>query len=459
MKLEFVGAVGTVTGSKTLVTAGKSRVLVDCGMFQGFKELRERNWQRPPFDPRQLDAVVLSHAHLDHSGWVPRLVKEGFTGPIYCTPSTHDLCKLLLMDSGYLQEEDAAYANRKGYSKHDPALPLYTQKDAERALRQFVEVDWDAPLRLTDELAVTLLPAGHILGASLVCVEDGRSRVVFSGDLGRPTDLIMKPPRQLDRADWLVLESTYGNRRHPSTSPLEQLAEVVNRTTERNGTVLVPAFAVGRTQALLRALQLLKQRKAIPDVPVWLDSPMATNATELYVRHHKEHRLTDEQAQALWKGVNLSLTAQDSMHLDFTRGARVIVSAAGMLTGGRVLHHIKAFAPDPRNTLLFSGFQAGGTRGAHILGGADEIRVHGFPVEVQCEVARIDALSAHADQQELIDWLQGMEAPPLHIYLNHGEPEAVEALRRPTSPRPDGPWPHRPCPPWRLQSWRVAVLP
>jgi metallo-beta-lactamase family protein len=430
MKLDFLGAAGTVTGSRTLVTSGNTKLLVDCGLFQGFKELRLRNWDRPPFDPSDIDAVVLTHAHLDHSGWVPRLVKEGFTGPIYCTPGTHGLCRLLLMDSGYLQEEDAAHANRDGYSRHRPALPLYTQDDAEQSLGHFRDLPWDTPFHLSDDIEVTLLPAGHILGASMARLRAGDRTVVFSGDLGRPQDLIMEPPRQLAHTDWLVLESTYGDRLHSDEDPVAQLAEVVVRTMERGGTLLIPSFAVGRAQSLLWAIHLLKGRGAIPDVPVYLDSPMAVNSTELYVANAAAHRLTPKQAKGLWEDVRLVRSAEESKKLSKRKGRMIIISAAGMLTGGRVLHHLRAFAGDHRNTLMFSGFQPSGTRGAQILRGADRVKVHGKYVDIDCEVTRVDAFSAHADRDEILSWLGGLSEPPLHIYLNHGDPEASEALRQ-----------------------------
>ncbi|MBW2257337.1 MAG: LOG family protein [Deltaproteobacteria bacterium] len=430
MKLEFLGAAGTVTGSRTLVTVGNTKLLVDCGLFQGFKELRLRNWDRPPFDPGALDAVVLTHAHLDHSGWIPRLVKEGFTGPIYSTPGTHGLCRLLLMDSGYLQEEDAAHANRDGYSRHQPAQPLYTQDDAERSLGQFHDLPWDTPLNLSDDVEVSLLPAGHILGASMVRLRNGDRTVVFSGDLGRPRELIMEAPRRVEHTDWLVLESTYGDRLHSDGDPLDQLSDVVVRTMERGGTLLIPSFAVGRAQSLLWAIRVLKARGTIPDVPVYLDSPMAVNSTELYVQNAAAHRLTPAQAKGLWEDVRLVHTAEESKKLDRRKGPMIIISAAGMLTGGRVLHHLRTFAGSHRNTLLFSGFQAGGTRGAQILRGAKRVKVHGKYVDIDCEVARLDAFSAHADRDEILEWLEGFSEPPLHVYLNHGEPHASEALRQ-----------------------------
>ena len=429
MKLQFLGGAGTVTGSRTLVTAGHTTLLVDCGLFQGFKDLRLRNWERFPVPPEHIDAVVLTHAHLDHSGWIPRLIKEGFRGPVYASASTRALARLLLLDSGYLQEEDAAHANRHGWSKHRPALPLYTKAEAEASLAYFEDVAWDDPFQVGD-LELRLRPAGHILGASLVRVDDGHHSVLFSGDLGRANDLVMRPPADPPACDALVLESTYGNRDHPSTDAVEQIAEVVRRTTERGGVLLIPAFAVGRTQALLRALQILKERREIPDVPVYLDSPMATNCTELYVQHSDEHRLSAEEAKGLWEHVHLVPTPDDSKRVDHQKGPMVVISASGMLTGGRVLHHLAAFARNKRNTLLFSGYQAAGTRGASILDGAREVKVHGKVVPIECEVARIDAMSAHADRGEILDWLHRFERPPGRVWLNHGEPAASDALRQ-----------------------------
>ncbi len=428
MQLQFFGGVSTVTGSRTLVEGGGQRVLIDCGMFQGYKDLRLRNWEKFPIDPATIDAVVLTHAHLDHSGLIPRLVKQGFNGAIYTSRGTRALARLLLLDAGWLQEEDAAHANRGGWSKHKPALPLYTRDDAEASLKHFVDLPWQAPLKLGG-LTFTLRPAGHILGASTVHVTDGGTSVLFSGDLGRREDLVMRPPVDPPDADVVVLESTYGDRDHPPIDPLDQLGAVIRRTADRGGVLLIPAFAVGRTQSILRGIQILRDRGDIPMIPVYLDSPMATESTDLYVQHADEHRLTQDEAQALWRDVRMVPTPIDSMRLDRQPGPMIVVSAAGMLTGGRVLHHLVAFGGAPENTLLFSGFQAGGTRGASILQGNRRVKVHGQWIDIGCEVDRIDTLSAHADREELVAWLARMRHRPQRVLLNHGEPGAADALR------------------------------
>lgn len=430
MQLQFLGAAGTVTGSKTLITAGDTRVLVDCGLFQGYKALRERNWGRLAVDPGDIDAVVLTHAHIDHSGYLPRLIALGFRGPVYCTPPTADLLGLLLPDSGHLQEEDARYANKRGFSKHRPAKPLYTEEQARKSLRYLRPRAWSSPLDI-GPLTITFEPAGHILGASMVRVEGPGGSVLFSGDLGRPHDALMPPPADVsDPPDVLVLESTYGDRRHGAEDPVDALADVVSRTAARGGMVIVPAFAVGRTQAVLYGLFTLKRAGRIPaDLPVFVNSPMAVDTTELYLAHASQHRLSHEETRAMCSSARLVRSVEESKQLNQRSGPGVVISASGMLTGGRVLHHLKAFAPDRRNTLLFVGFQAAGTRGAAILEGAKRVKVHGKYVPIDCEVARIDAWSAHADHVEILDWLSRWPGPPGHVLLNHGEPHAAEAMR------------------------------
>ncbi|MCB9762246.1 MAG: LOG family protein [Alphaproteobacteria bacterium] len=431
MRLQFLGGAETVTGSRTLVESGGRRVLVDCGLFQGFKELRLRNWEDLPVRARTIDAVVLTHAHLDHSGWIPRLVCSGFKGPVYCTQATADLCALLWVDAAHIFELDAEQANREGWSRHDPALPLYTQDEARAALAHLKPVGWGAPVDLGQGLSATLLPAGHILGASMAILRDKDGSVLFSGDLGRPDDLIMRPPTHPDApVDHLVLESTYGDRLHGDEDVLKRLAQVVNETAERGGVLLVPAFAVGRSQVLLYALELLQQREEIPPIPIYLDSPMAVDTTELYLKNLDQHRLSEEEAASSWRQTRLLHSADESMALADQPGPYVLVSASGMLTGGRVLHHLKRLAPGEQNTILFVGYQAPGTRGAALLGGAPEVRVHGRDIPVQCHVARIDGLSAHADQAELLAWLRGLPGAPRTVMLNHGEPHAADALRR-----------------------------
>jgi metallo-beta-lactamase family protein len=430
MELEFLGGAGTVTGSKCLVHTSGAQILLDCGLFEGFKHLRRRNRSRLAFEVTDLDAVVLTHAHLDHSGYVPSLVAQGYRGPVYASPGTIALCGILWPDSGRLHEEDARYAARMGFSKHDPPLPLYTEHDADVALGSLVALDVDRPRSLGGETEARIDTAGHILGASLVRLNDEQGSVLFSGDVGRPDDLVMPPPSSRLSGDALVLESTYGDRRHPDQDPVSALGEIVRRTVERSGTVLIPAFAVGRTQAVLVALDRLRRAGEIPPVPIFLDSPMAIAATKAYLQHRAEHRLGPDELDALESTARLLPTVDDSKSLNRFRGPCVIISAAGMLTGGRVLHHLARLAPDPRTTIVLVGYQAAGTRGASLLAGERSLKVHGARVPVRCNVERIDTLSAHADQDELVAWVRSLDPMPSTVFVNHGEPEAAEALRR-----------------------------
>ncbi len=431
MRLQFLGAAGTVTGSKYLLDSGRARVLVDCGLFQGLKALRLRNREPFPVDPAGIDAVVLTHAHIDHSGYLPLLVKQGFRGVVHCTPATHDLCKLLLPDSGRLQEEDAAYANRRGFSKHDPALPLYTEEDALKSLQLFRTVGYDTDIELGDGLRARFAPAGHILGSAIVTVTDGDGhRVLFSGDLGRPHDPVMKPPRQPPQTDWLLAESTYGDRLHERVAAWDELQPILSRTVARGGVVVIPAFAVGRAQVLLHGIARLKRAGRLPrSVPVFLDSPMAIDVTDLYLRHREDHRLDDAECEALRDVATFINTVEQSKRLGGMHGPMIIIAASGMATGGRVVHHLKTFAPDPRNTVLFSGHQAAGTRGAAMLDGARTIRIHGQDVPVRAEVAVLSSLSAHADHEEMLDWMHQLPKPPRMTWLVHGDPDAAAAMR------------------------------
>lgn len=430
MQLTFLGGAETVTGSKFLVEVGGTRVLIDCGLFQGLKMLRLRNWERLPVDPRTIDAVLLTHAHIDHSGYLPRLVTEGFGGPIYCTSGTAALARLLLPDAGHIQEEDARHAARRGYSRHKTPKPLYTEGQAVAALAQLQPVAWDDHVRI-GPITASFHRAGHILGAASVRLQTATTSALFSGDLGRPDDLLMPAPEvPTEPVDHLVVESTYGLRTHPAEDPLEDLHAVVERTIERGGTVLIPSFAVGRTQTVLYGLYSLIQAGRLPaDLPIFINSPLAIEATELYLDHIDDHKLDREQTRAMCRSATLVRTVEESKALHQRPEPKVILSASGMLAGGRVLHHLRHLAPDPKNTLLFCGFQASGTRGAAILGGADEIRVHGRDVPIRCEVARMDAWSAHADHKEILDWLRRWPAPPQQVFVVHGEPEAADAMR------------------------------
>lgn len=430
MRITFLGAAGTVTGSKYLLEHHEQHVLVDCGLFQGYKQLRLHNRDPFPLPPGGLDAIVLTHAHLDHSGYLPVLVRNGYRGPVYATPATCELVKILLLDSGRLQEEEAEFANRHGFSKHNPALPLYTEQDAARALKLLRPVELHHKFQIVPGMTIELRCAGHILGAATVTVvADGQS-LVFSGDLGRPDDPLMLAPETVEQADFLLVESTYGDRKHPAESPHQQLAEVINRTALRRGITLVPSFAVGRAQLLMYHLYQLKRTKAIPDLPVYLNSPMATDVTGLYQRFRSEHKLSAQDCDGMCHVAQFVQTVQDSRELDQMRTPAVIIAASGMATGGRVVHHLKALAPNALNTLLMPGFQAGGTRGAQIVAGAASVRIHGRDVPINAEVVPMQTLSAHADADEIMQWLRGFKRPPKHTFVVHGEPNASDTLRR-----------------------------
>ena len=431
MRLQFLGATDTVTGSKYLVQHDKARVLVDCGLFQGYKQLRLRNWSPLPVKPAAIDAVILTHAHIDHSGYLPLLARQGFRGKVYCTPATADLCRILLPDSGHLQEEEAEYANRRSLSKHSPALPLYTREDAERCLKLLHPVDYGKHWQPAPGLNASLAPSGHMPGSSFVRLDNGSRSLLFSGDIGRPNDMVLKAPSQMDGADYLVVESTYGDRLHKNSDPLTALGEVINRTAARGGVVVIPAFAVGRAQNLMYCIHLLKAQGVIRDnLPVYLNSPMAASATLVFLKHRSELRLTAAQCEAMTHTAHIVGTPEESRLLNTRKGPMVIIAASGMATGGRVVHHLKAFAPDPRNTILFAGFQAGGTRGAIIAGGAPTVRIHGEDIPVHAEVAMLDDLSAHADAAEIIGWLKGFKAAPKKTFITHGEPPAADAMRQ-----------------------------
>jgi metallo-beta-lactamase family protein len=430
MKLTFLGATDTVTGSRYLVEQGNQRLLVDCGLFQGPKKLRERNWRPLSIDAASIHAVVLTHAHIDHTGYLPRLCKAGFTGRVYCTAGTRDLLQILLPDAGHLQEEAARLANRGGYAKHDPALPLYTREDAERSLDQLTVMPFHSWFEPASGVAARFTPVGHIIGAASVAVRAGATTLTFSGDVGRPVDPIMKPPEPLDATDVLVVESTYGDRRHPEEHVDEALARIVVATIERRGTVVVPAFAVGRAQHLLHSFAELRALRRIPDVPVFLDSPMAIDATELFLRHAGDHKLTAAQCAAMGKLPRYARTPDDSKAIDRRTEPSIIISASGMATGGRVLHHLQRFLPDERATVLLVGFQAAGTRGRALLEGANELKLLGQYVPVRAKVTQIEGLSAHADYGEMIEWLRGSRLAPRRVFVTHGEPAAADALRR-----------------------------
>lgn len=429
MQLTFLGATGTVTGSKYLLEYHNKKILVDCGLFQGYKELRLRNWAELPVDPADIDAVILTHAHIDHSGYIPLLVKNGFKGKIYASSATIDLCKILLPDSGYLHEEDARRANRYGYTRHSPARPLYTREDAITSLEHFQSIDFGTPHYFEEDFHFTLSRSGHILGSSFISVKAGNKLITFSGDLGRPDDPIMRTPATLNHTDYLLIESTYGNRLHDKSDPAEKIGRVIRETAAHGGTILVPTFAVGRAQSLLYYIYMLKKEGNIPDIPVYMDSPMALNATNLLCRHKNEHALEENFCSAVCNVATYTRTREDSKALNTNPMPKVIISASGMATGGRVLHHLKDLMGDPKNTILFTGFQAGGTRGDAMLAGKKMIKIHGNHYKLRANVESVSNISAHADYEEILSWLSNFKKPPKKVFITHGEPKAARALK------------------------------
>lgn len=441
--IAFWGGVGTVTGSKYLIETDKAKVLVDCGLFQGFKELRERNWQEPPFDPRTVNAVLITHAHIDHTGYLPRLVKQGFHGPVYCSRGTADLLKILLPDSARLQEEEADFRNRHKLTVHEPALPLYTEDDAYAALDLIRPLanEGDA-IEAASGIRVSFKTAGHILGSSMVLAEiegagaEGKGkRVLFSGDLGHYDQPIIRDPTPPPACDYLVVESTYGDRLHDPEDPKVALARVINDAAQRGAPVLIPAFAVGRTQEIVYLIRELEDEKAVPVLPVVVDSPMAAAATAAYANRTEEHDeeyasiLTQKRHPLRTHSMMTATSRQESKRVNAAKGARVIISASGMMTGGRVLHHALRIVPDPEATIVFVGFQAAGTTGRRILDGEPEVKILKQWIPVRCRVATIGGFSAHADWKEVLRWLEGMKAGvPSRTFLTHGEPVAANAM-------------------------------
>jgi metallo-beta-lactamase family protein len=434
--LTFLGAARTVTGSKTLLEVRDRRVLIDCGLFQGLKELRERNWQPLPVPASSIHAVILTHAHVDHSGFLPRLFAEGFDGPVYCTAGTVDLCRIVLPDSGRIAEEDAREANRRGYSKHSPALPLFTEADALRSLENLQAVPFDTSVQVADGISVRFVNSGHLLGSAFAVVgidTDGGREVVFSGDIGRYNRPVLPDPLPLDRADTLIVESTYGDRVHAPDDDGAALADVVSRTIERKGKVIIPAFAIGRVEEVIYWLKKLEDSGRIPVVPVYLDSPMALEAMKYYTERADELdpdvRPGRGQVSAfVTKRFQSIGTSRQSAELTKSKKPSIVISSSGMATGGRLLNHMRAALPNRRNTILFTGYQAEGTRGRSLLDGEPEIKMHGQLVPVKAEISHLQSMSAHADANELLRWLGGFARPPRLTCVVHGEPSASDAL-------------------------------
>jgi len=450
--IQFLGAAGTVTGSKHLINTGDPsgkngfQVLIDCGLFQGAKEWRERNWRDTPVPAKEIDAVILTHAHLDHCGWIPRLVKEGFRGPIYATPPTIDLCGIVLPDSGHLQEEDAAFYNKTKTSKHDPALPLYTLDEAQSSSQYFKPVQVGETVTLSPELSFRFVRAAHILGscmAEISLTANGQARrMLFTGDIGRVRDQTVAPgkvvhsgPTEGETADLVVMESTYGNRQHPKDDPLPELASLISATAKRGGSVVVPAFAIERTQKFIFILKHLMEEGRIPRLPVFCDSPMAIQAVQIFLKHDEEY--SDETRDMIrrygsplqWPGFTFASTAEESKKINAVLTPCIIISSSGMVTGGRIMHHLAQRLPEPKNLVLFIGFQAPGTRGFTIKSKADEVKIYGDYVPIRAQVAALEQFSDHADPPELLEWLHTFRNQPATTYLVHGEPDASSQLR------------------------------
>jgi metallo-beta-lactamase family protein len=430
--LTFLGAAGTVTGSKHLLDLGQHRVLVDCGLFQGLKELRQRNWDPFPIQPSSIDAIVLTHAHLDHCGYLPRLVAQGFRGRVFCTPATKDLCSLVLPDSAHIQEEDARDANRHAYSKHQPALPLYTTDDAAKALTLLQPVGYERPVPVVPGLEVEFLNAGHLLGSAYARARlEGKTgkTILFGGDLGRYGRPILPDPSPVTAADVLLLESTYGNRVHDPDDGGQKLTEIIKATMARGGRLIIPSFAIGRVGEVIYALRRLEGSQAIPVIPVYVDSPMAGRALQFYGSRTDEldPDMRDVTAFAT-KRLTIVSSPQQSKELVASRRPAIVIASSGMATGGRVLHHLEAALPDPRNTVLFVGYQAAGTRGRLLVDGATTVKIKGHDIPVAADVEQLDSMSAHADSNEIMRWLSNFTSPPAKTFLVHGEPIALTAL-------------------------------
>lgn len=429
-QLQFLGAAGTVTGSKYLLTHNGRKTLIDCGLFQGAKALRLKNWEEFGVSPSEVESIILTHAHIDHSGFIPRFVKQGFQGKIYCTPATKELCQILFPDSGHLMEEEAEYLNRHKRTKHSPALPLFTEEEANTALNYFEVVPFHETKSLDSDIRFEFNYAGHILGAASAIIDVAGKKIAFTGDIGRMNDDIFYPPEPLPKIDYLVTESTYGNRLHGQSNPLEDLATVINGTYQGKGVILIPAFAVGRTQALMYDLSRLRAQGRIPAFPMYLNSPMATNASKLFCEYGTLHKLSEEECIETCDIVKYVRTVEESKSLNVHKGPMLIISASGMLTGGRVLHHLKAFAPYPENSILLTGFQAAGTRGDALERGAKQVKIHGDYVPVRAQVTVMHNMSAHADYSEIIQWFSESKIQPRRVFVTHGESSAADEFRR-----------------------------
>ncbi len=429
VQLQFLGGAGTVTGSKTLVKTANHQVLIDCGLFQGLKQLRLQNWKQLPLNISKLDAVILTHGHLDHCGYLPVLVRNGYRGPIYCTIPTREVTEIILRDSARIQEEDAMLANEGGYSIHTPAMPLYNQRDVDRTMRLFKTYNDRHWIILNDEVQFCFRKSGHILGSAFIELKCQEQKIVFTGDIGRRRPLLMEPPVFINEADYIVLESTYGDRLHSPISPYQELAEVINHTYNKGGVLVIPSFAVERAQELLLIISALRQDKSIPAIPVFLDSPMGIDVSDLYLHYRDWHSLSDSECASMMRDIHIIRKMEHSQRILDNDEPKIIIAGSGMVTGGRVLYHLERLLGSSANTVLLVGYQAPGTRGNLLRSGASEIKIHGNYYSVVAEVKQMDSLSAHGDQADILWWLSYFSKAPKKVFLNHGEPQASEALR------------------------------
>jgi metallo-beta-lactamase family protein len=429
ISIQFLGAAGTVTGSKHLLKTPEKNILIDCGLFQGLKSLRLKNRESLPVDINSIGIVILTHAHLDHCGYLPLLVKSGYAGKILMTPPTRDLAEIILRDSAKIQEEDAERANREGFSKHSPSLPLYTLKDVENTLKQFYVYDDNEWINISQNIEFRFIQNGHILGSCFVQINCFGRKILFSGDIGRSNDDIMKPPSIVEEAEFLVMESTYGDRLHATTPVKDELAEIINDTIHQSGNLLIPSFAVGRAQQLMHLVNQLKKANHIPNVPVFMDSPMGAEATKVLLKYPAWHKLSEEESNAVGHNINIITDFKDTLKVIALKGSKIIIAASGMITGGRVLEYLKNYIEDKKNTILLVGYQAEGTRGRALRNKAHEIKMFGKYYKVLARVKEISSLSAHADQKEMLDWMKQIKKRPQKIFLVHGEPQGQETFR------------------------------
>lgn len=429
-KLNFLGAASTVTGSKYLLTHAENNILIDCGLFQGLKALRLQNWEVFPFPPAEIKAIILTHAHIDHSGYIPRLIKEGFRGKIYCTPATKDLCRILLTDSGRLMEEEADFLNRHKKTKHHPALPFFSEEDAEKAMNFFETLPFEEEKNIAPGLSFNFRYVGHILGAASAVVSVDNKKIAFTGDIGRRNDSILFPPKPLPDVDYLVTESTYGNRLHSQIDPSLELLEAIQNVLKNNGVVMIPSFAVGRAQSLMFALSVLKEKKLIGEFPMYLNSPMAANVSDLFLKHRNLHKLDETECKNMGKDFRYIQSVEESKSLNEKKGPLLIIAGSGMITGGRILHHLKAFASNPDNLILLTGYQTPGTRGRALMDNARELKIHGEYIPIAAQIKILNNYSAHADYAEIIEWFSLSAIHPKKVFITHGEPSAADELRR-----------------------------